>query len=182
VGTSSKSISYKDAEGNTCTKNIRIVYEVIVRTIDKHGQILLTPAIELNTWWTNLVMSDDEVISLYQAHGESEQYHSEIKTDMDVERLPSGKFETNQLVLELAILAYNILRMMGQESLRADDARKLKRPVRRRRLRTVIGNLILIAGHITKHSRRVVLALGRSNIWRHPFMRLYHRFPQTKLI
>ena len=30
---------------------------------------------------------------------ESEQYHSEIKTDMDVGRLPSGKFESNKLVL-----------------------------------------------------------------------------------
>jgi len=26
---------------------------------------------------------------------------------MDLERLPSGKFETNELVLELAILSYN---------------------------------------------------------------------------
>ena len=37
---------------------------------------------------------------------------------MDVERLPSGKFETNELVLELALIAYNLLRMIGQESLR----------------------------------------------------------------
>ena len=41
---------------------------------------------------------------------------------MDVERLPSGKFETNELVLELTILAYNILRMIGQESLGLKDA------------------------------------------------------------
>ncbi len=40
------------------------------------------------------------------AHGESEQYHSELKTDMDLELLPSGKFETNELVLETAILSY----------------------------------------------------------------------------
>lgn len=45
------------------------------------------------------------------------QYHSEIKTDMDVERLPSGKFESNKLVLELTMIAYNILRIIGQESL-----------------------------------------------------------------
>ena len=176
VGTTFKEITYKDPEGNTCTNSIRIVYEVIERTIDKYGQVLLLPDIELNTWWTNLTLSDSEIINLYHAHGESEQFHSEIKTDMDVERLPSGKLETNKLVLMLTILAYNILRMMGQESLRKDDARKMKRPVKRRRLRTVINNLILIAGHITRHSRRVVLALGRSNIWRHPFMRLYQRF------
>ncbi|MDE5817810.1 MAG: hypothetical protein K2I07_00595 [Lachnospiraceae bacterium] len=43
--------------------------------------------------------------------------HSEIKTDMDLERLPSGKFEPNELVLELAMLSYNIWRMIGQESI-----------------------------------------------------------------
>ena len=180
VGTSSKDITCKDTEGKACTRSIRIVYEVIERTIDKHGQILLSPEVELNTWWTDLDQSDNEIIDLYHAHGESEQFHSEIKTDMDVERLPSGKFETNQLVLELTILAYNILRMMGQESLRKDDARKMKRPVKRRRLRTVIANLIQIAGHVTQHSRRVVLALGRSNIWRHSFMRLHQRFALAK--
>lgn len=176
VGTTFKDVSYEDSEGITCTKGIRIVYEVIERTIDKKGQILLVPDIELNLWWSNLDMSDDEIIGLYHAHGECEQYHSEIKTDMDVERLPSGKFETNELVIELTILAYNILRMIGQESLKADDARKMKRPVKRRRLRTVIGNLIMIAGHLKEHGRRTILALGRSNVWRHPFMRLYTRF------
>ncbi|EDK24065.1 conserved domain protein [[Ruminococcus] torques ATCC 27756] len=53
-------------------------------------------------------MADSEVIQNYHAHGECEQFHSEIKTDMDVERLPSGKFDTNELVLELTILAYSI--------------------------------------------------------------------------
>ena len=42
----------------------------------------------------------------------------EIKTDMDVERLPSGKFDSNKLVLELTVIAYNILRIIGQESLK----------------------------------------------------------------
>ena len=176
VGSIFKDVTYTDDEGSKKIKNIRIVYEVTERTIDKYGQILLFPDIELSLLWTNLGKSDDEIIELYHAHGESEQYHSEIKTDMDVERLPSGKFETNELVMELTILAYNILRMMGQESLKADDGRKLKRPIKRRRLRTVIGNLILIAGHVTEHSRRMILALGRSNVWRRPFMRLYNRF------
>ena len=179
VGTSYKDVTYKDSEGNAHTKGIRVGYEVIERTIDKKGQCLIMPDIELNTWWTNLGLADDEIIQLYHAHGESEQYHSEIKTDMDVERLPSGKFETNELVLELTILAYNMLRMIGQESLKENDSRGLKRPVRRRRLRTVISNLILIAGHVKEHSRKMVLALGRSNVWRHAFFRLYQRFVLT---
>ena len=60
--------------------------------IDKKGQFLLSADIEVETWWTNLGKSDHEIIKLYHAHGECEQYHSEVKSDKDVERLPSGKF------------------------------------------------------------------------------------------
>lgn len=153
---------------------MRIVYEVIERTVDKYGQILLTPDIEVNTWWTNLGWTDDEIIASYHAHGECEQYHSEIKTDMDVERLPSGKFATNELVLELTVIAYNLLRMIGQESLRHKPDRKRK--VKRRRIRTVIDNIVLFASHVTKHARDIFLALGRSNTWRFAFMQLWLRF------
>ena len=61
------------------------------------------------------------MIRLYHEHGESEQYHSESKTDMDVERFPSGKFDTNELVLELTVLAYNILRVIGQKNSAAES-------------------------------------------------------------
>lgn len=150
--------------------------KVIERTTDKNGQFLLVPDSECNTIWTNLGWSDDAIINGYHAHGECEQFHSEIKTDMDVERLPSGKFDTNELVLELTVLAYNILRLIGQESLKSRRAPKTKHPVKRRRIRTVIGNLIQIAGHITTHGRRIVLAIGCSNVWRHVFMDVYNRF------
>lgn len=153
---------------------MRIVYEVIERTIDRSGQILLTPDIELNTWWTNLGWTDDDIITSYHSHGECEQYHSEIKTDMDVERLPSGKFTTNELVLELTVIAYNLLRMIGQESLKHKPDRKHR--IKRRRIRTVIGNLILCASHITQHARKKFLALGRSNAWRYGFMQIWLRF------
>jgi len=158
---------------------MRIGYEIIERSIDRKGQYLFPSDIEANTWWTNLGATDDEVISLYHAHGESEQYHSEIKTDMDVERLPSGKFDTNELVLELTIIAYNILRMIGQESLKSKRAPKTKHSVKRRRLRTVISNLVLIAGHVTTHARKIVLALGCSNIWRFAYMDIYQKFAKT---
>ena len=65
------------------------------------------------------------------------QYHSEIKTDMDIERLPSGKFESNKLVLELTMITYNILRIIGQESLKKKDAPGRKK-IHRRRIRTMI--------------------------------------------
>ena len=174
IGSSWKDVDYITDDGKDRTICIRIVYEVIERTIDKNGQILLAPDIEVNTWWTNLGWTDDEIIASYHAHGESEQYHSEIKTDMDVERLPSGKFATNELVLELTIIAYNLLRMIGQESLRHKP--DSKRKVRRRRIRTVINNIVLFASHITKHARETLLALGRSNTWRYAFMQLWLRF------
>lgn len=37
-------------------------------------------------------MNDHDVIDLYNVHGECEQFYSEIKTDMDLEWLLSGKF------------------------------------------------------------------------------------------
>ena len=40
---------------------------------------------------------------------------------MDVERFPSGKFDTNELVLELTVLAYNILRGIGQKNSAAES-------------------------------------------------------------
>ena len=39
----------------------------------------------------------------------------------------------------------------------------------------MISNLILIAGHVTKHARQVVLALGCSNVCCHTFMNLYRQ-------
>lgn len=176
VGSSWKDVEYKDSTGSTKVITMRIVYEVIERTTDKDGQLLFTPDIECNTIWTNLGWSDDDIINGYHAHGECEQYHSEIKTDMDVERLPSGKFDTNELVIELTIIAYNILRLIGQESLKSKNSPKTKRPIKRRRLRTVIGNLMQIAGHLTEHGRRIILALGKSNVWRNVFLDVYNRF------
>lgn len=84
---------------------------------------------------------------------------------MDLERLPSCKFDTNELVLELAILAFNILRMIGQEALEKRNPR-LKHTVKRRRHRTVINNLINMACHITEHARQRDIGLGQSNVWR----------------
>ncbi len=110
-------MTYSLSDNEEKTVGIRTIYEITERTIDRYGQYFIVPDIELGTYWTNTSLPDETVIDLYHAHGESEQYHSEIKTDMDVERLPSGKFESNKLVLELTMIAYNILRIIGQESL-----------------------------------------------------------------
>ena len=166
---------YKGSDCKTVTSKqfdkeftLRAGYEITERTIDKNGQFYLIPDIEVETWWTNLGVDDQEIINLYHAHGECEQFHSEIKTDMDLERLPSGKFNTNALILELAIMAYNILRMIGQGTI-GGRAPRQKRDVKRRRLHTVISNLIMMACHITSHARQLIMGLGKSNVWRHIF-------------
>lgn len=155
---------------------IRMVYEITERTIDASGQVLIEPEIDVNMYWTSLGLTDEEVIELYHNHAVCEQYHSEIKTDMGIERLPSGKFSTNALILELAMIAYNILRIIGTEAMKKQDMPIRHKTVRRRRLGTVIKNLMLIAGHLTTHGRKTRIALGRSNGWNHTFMRLYRHF------
>lgn len=175
IGQTFRDVTYTLPDKTEKTVGIRTIYEITERTIDKYGQFLLIPDIELNTLWTNLPLPDETVIDLYHAHGECEQYHSEIKTDMDVERLPSGKFETNRLVLELTIIAYNILRIIGQESLKKRDDPSRKK-VHRRRIRTVISNLIQFAGHLTEHAGRITLSIGKSNRWRFTFKRIYDSF------
>ena len=177
VGSAWREISYLDKSGKPKSETLRMVYEITERTIDKHGQVLMLPDIEVNMWWTNLDWTDDEIIESYHAHGECEQYHSELKTDMDVERLPSGKFDTNALVLELAMIAYNLLRMIGQESLKYKQGDK--RHVRRRRLRTVISNLIQVAGHLTCHARKLRLSLGQSNAWADAFIGVWRCFESS---
>ncbi len=175
IGSDWKKVTYKDDAGTLKEVSLRIVYEIIERTTDKNGQFLLFPDIEVNTFWTNLDWEDQAVINSYHAHGECEQFHSELKTDMDLERLPSGKFDTNELIIELAILSYNILRMIGREALGHRNPR-LKRAVKRRRIKTVIANIINMACHVTKHAGQVILGLGKSNVWRDVFRYLYASF------
>ena len=176
IGSTWKEIIYNDEDGLTHTATLRIVYEIIERSIDKHGQYLLPHNVEVNMFWTNLSFSDEEIIGLYHAHGESEQFHSEFKTDMDMERFPSGKFETNELFLELGIISYNILRMLGQEIDGGKPDAPVKRKTRRRRLRTVIMNIIHAPAHITEHAHQVSASLGRSNAWANTFLRINESF------
>ena len=175
IGTTFKDIFYTTETGEQKSITNRIVYEMIERDSTPDGQILLVPEIELNMFWTNLGESDREIIKLYHAHGECEQFHSEIKTDMGVERLPSGKFDTNELVLELTMIAYNILRMLGQETINQGKAPS-KRIVSRKRIRTVIQNIIHFAGQLTKHARQLILSISKSNAWADAFLGLVHRF------
>jgi len=157
---------------------LRRVMRVVERTIDKHGQHLLVPEIEIEGWWTSLWADPEDIIALYADHGTSEQFHSEFKTDLDIERLPSGKFATNALVLACAQLAYNLLRWIGLSGLLGPDA-PVRNKAKRRRLRTVMQELMYLAARLVRTGRRLKLAFG----WGCPalpaFRRLYAQLAST---
>jgi hypothetical protein len=150
------------------------VMRVIERTIDKHGQTILLPEIELEGWWTSLKVSEQDVIALYADHGTSEQFHSEFKTDLDIERLPSGKFATNALVLGMSMLAYNLLRWIGQNALLGPNSPKRKSATRRR-IKTVMQELMYLAARIVRSARTIKLRFGRGCRVAGIFFRVYNR-------
>ena len=150
------------------------VMRVRKSSIDDDGQILLIPEIKIEGWWTSLEESNETVIKLYNDRGTSEQYHSELKTDLDLERLPSGKFATNQLVLSCAMLTYNILRWIGQNGLRGRKS-PIKHTAKRRRIRTVIKHLMYFAARLIKTGRRLKIAFGRHAPCKEIFRLLYYK-------
>jgi hypothetical protein len=138
------------------TRTFRRIVRVTERTIDRDGHKLLVPDIALEGWWTSLpeaLVGEEQVIALYRAHGTSEQFHSEFKTDLDIERLPSGKFATNDLVLACAVLTYNILRWIGIEGL-TDREAPVRHAAKRRRLKTVMQELMYLAARVVESGRR----------------------------
>lgn len=154
---------------------VRSVIRVTERTMDATGQQLLTPEFEVEGWWTSLTLTEEKVIALYRDHATSEQYHSEFKTDLDIERLPSGKFATNALILQLAALAYNLLRLQGQLGL-LGQIKPMRNPLKRRRIKTVIQELIYLAGMVVDSGRQLKLYFSRHCPVADIFKMLYLRF------
>ena len=150
-------------------KGVRCVFEVIERKTDREGNRLLFPEIEVNSWWTNLRCEAEKVIELYHGHATSEQFHGELKHDMGIERLPSGKFEVNKIVLAVAMNAYNALKLLGQESMEREGQRKHKR----KRLGKVIRDLICVAGKLVRHGRGLALKINEKDPILPIFLRLY---------
>jgi len=164
----------------------RIVFEVTVRTIKANGEQLLLPEIEADTYWTGLEEYAETVIELYHAHGTSEQFHSELssqrrirlsggKSDMGVERLPSGKFKTNATVLQAAMMAFNTLRRIGQGILALVELAPQQVTVQRRRLRSVLQDIMYLACKYVRRSHRHFLKFNHACPWWRAVEVLYAR-------
>jgi len=141
-------------------RNFRLIVRLIERTLDPNGQTLLFPDYQLEGWWTSLDEKPEQVIELYREHATHEQFHSEIKTDLDLERLPSGKFDCNDLILHLAMLVYNGLRLIGQLGL-LGELSPVRHPAKRRRIRTVLQEIMYRAAQFIRKARQLILDFGQ---------------------
>lgn len=158
---------------------VRLVFDVTERTIDNKGQTLLIPEIEVDTYWTSLKDPEVQIIELYHDHGTSEQFHSEFKSDMGLERLPSQFFKTNALFIMISMLSYNMLRLCGQESLQLSDSHQrpaFRKDAFRRRIRIVIQDLMYLASRITSHAKNAYMSFGRYCHWEDIWQQIYARF------
>jgi len=155
------------------TSPVTAVFRVTVRTTDAKGQAFLMEQIDVDTWWTSLGESPETIIELYKAHGTSEQFHSELKTDMDLERLPSGTFATNELVLLLGMLAYNTLRFIDQAFLKNRQLMPIKKDVMRRRVASVIRDVVFTGCKLVRHANRWFIKMWERNPWLPAFQAVY---------
>ena len=159
---------------------ILMVIEGVERTVTRFGQRLPLPEVEVSGWWTNLPLKAAEYVGLHHAHGTGEQFHSELRSDMGVEQLPSGRGATNALMLGLSAIAFNCMRDIGQRALTlAEEAReaaeekkaaeageaaregKDREPPGRLRLRTVLLDYIKVGCKLVRHAGQELLKFGR---------------------
>ena len=142
--------------------------------------MLLLPEYQIDTYWCSVEqLPPDELIRLYHDHGNSEQFHAELKSDMAPECLPSSLFASISLILHLAMLTYNMLRIIGQISLEESDPTELPgirtKKMFRRRIRTVMQDLMYMAGRLVTRGRQWYLSFGQLNPFSKLMERIYHR-------
>jgi len=157
---------------------LSVTYKVTCRSIDKHGQPLLFNEIEVDTYWTNLGETPADIIKLYQDHGTSEQYHSEIKSDLNIERLPSNNYAVNQLFFSLGSVAYNLLRALDNRLAQHKDKwplhlKKKRTRQKRRRVGSILKDIINIAAKLVSHGGVKLLKIAKGWPWSESIMAVH---------
>ena len=141
------------------------VFRVTLRHSDHEGNQFLFPEVDVEVYWTNLYESPETVIQLYHDRGNSEQFHSELKSDMAFERFPSGKMDVNAILLPIAMIAFNTLRRIGQIAMSYKERLPYTHKGTRKRLRKVIDDLICIPGKFVCHANQWILRLWEHDPW-----------------
>ena len=140
------------------------VFRVTIRTSDDNGDNYLFPDVEVEVFWTDLYEEPETAISLYHDHATSEQFHSELKTDVNVERLPSGKFSVNEIILHTSMIAFNTLRFIGQTALQNLELLPYCHKGKRKLLRKVIDDLIRISCKVVNHAHSMVIKIWEKTL------------------
>lgn len=135
---------------------------------DSKGQLFLLPQYDIEVYWNSLNLPAELAEELYHKHGTSEQYHSEFKSDLNMERLPSGKFSSNYGYMLFGMLAFNLLRVTGKVLL--ETGQVIGKRGNRLRLRTVIQNIMYMAGQFIEHSRNKFLRVYKEYLWTPAFV------------
>jgi len=165
-----------DENNNFIEKECRKILSVVQINNDLNtGQPLLIPYLSLHQWRTNLPKTDfrpQDVIRLYKDHATSEQFHSEFKTDLDIEKLPSSKFKTNELIVAIAQLAFNLIRIIGNQAL-ASRLLNAKQDKSRLRIRTILLKIIYLPSKLIRKNKIWTIVLPRSNPLSTLFTQIY---------
>ncbi len=95
-----------------------------------------------------------------------------------MEQFPSADYRVNRVLFLLGCLVFNALRQLGQESLRhrridPDERAPVRKDIKRRRLRSVIDDLVRLAARVVRSGRRNVLSLGKGSPWIGVWLRLH---------
>jgi len=149
------------------TDKAQIAFKIKERYKDKKGNVLLFPEIGVELYWTNLAEDAQTIVKLYRDHATSERYHSEIKTDLNFEKLASGKYRVNKMLLSALTNAYNILRMIGHFTLlnQFDLPEGATGNRERIRMKTVLKDIIYVSARYMRKGKDMVLRLYNKNPW-----------------
>ena len=79
------------------------------------------------------------------------------------------------LIMQMALLVFNVLRVMGQATLN-DPTVPLRTPQHRRRLATVTKHLVQCAVKLVRHGRTLAWRYSLNNPWGPAIARLYDLF------
>lgn len=83
-------------------------------------------------------------------------------SSLDLERLPSGKFDTNILVCELAAVAMNCWALIGKNTLNEPDA-PLRHAANRRRIKSVMQEMMFKVSRMIHPAGRWALGLSAND-------------------
>lgn len=114
--------------------------------------------------------NDDTSNFLEFAQSQSRLNH---RIDFIIKWNPRTQLKSKHLVLSCTMLAYNLLRYMGQRGLSGEQP-LLKKPAQRRRVKTVLQKLMYLAAKVVRTGRQLKLCFSRYCPQFSIFEKLYH--------